>query len=266
MMNSDSPTDVVPSVRGEEVRELGAPMGFHELPDGRREGHDAGGEDHRNHARHVHPQGQIGLAALGHPPPDHALGVLHGNAALAFLHEHDPRDNGEHEEGHHHLEDLVLGRPPAWIPEGSRETIEAKISSEMPLPMPRWVISSPIHISMMQPVVRQTTMRKMCGASKWLTTVRPLWPERVEEEDVANRLRKGQADGQIARVLGDARLTDLAFLGELLQGGDGHLQQLQDDRGGDVGHDPQREDRDPPRPPPEKRFSRPRMFEPPNSF
>ena len=25
--------------------------------------------------------------------------------------------------------------------------IEAKISSEMPLPMPRWVISSPIHIS-----------------------------------------------------------------------------------------------------------------------
>ena len=26
-------------------------------------------------------------------------------------------------------------------------TIEAKIISEMPLPMPRWVISSPIHIS-----------------------------------------------------------------------------------------------------------------------
>ena len=28
-----------------------------------------------------------------------------------------------------------------------REAIEAKIISEMPLPMPRWVISSPSHIS-----------------------------------------------------------------------------------------------------------------------
>ena len=39
----------------------------------------------------------------------------------------------------------------AWTPCGRRETIEAKIISEMPLPMPRWVISSPIHISSMVP-------------------------------------------------------------------------------------------------------------------
>jgi hypothetical protein len=59
----------------------------------------------------------------------------------------------------------------------------------------------------------------------------------VEQEHVADRLREGQADGQVARVLGDPRLANLAFLGELLQGGHGHLQQLQDDRGRDVGHD-----------------------------
>jgi len=46
-------------------------------------------------ARHVHAQRQVGLAALGHAPPDHALGVLHGNSPLAFLHEHDPGDDGE---------------------------------------------------------------------------------------------------------------------------------------------------------------------------
>ena len=40
-----------------------------------------------------------------------------------------------------------------------------------------------------------------------------------------------------------ARLPDLAFFGELLQRWHRHLQQLQDDRGRDVGHDPQREDR-----------------------
>src|ERR1019366_2885345 len=69
--------------------------------------------------------------------------------------------------------------------------------------------------------------------------------EAVEEEDVADRLGEGEPDGQVSRVLGDAGLPHLAFLGELLERGHGHLQQLQDDRGGDVGHDPQREDRDP---------------------
>ena len=36
--------------------------------------------------------------------------------------------------------------------------IEAKISSEMPLPMPRFVISSPIHISSVVPAVSVTTI------------------------------------------------------------------------------------------------------------
>ena len=41
----------------------------------------------------------------------------------------------------------------AWSPLGRRRTIDAKIISEMPLPMPRWVISSPIHISRIVPAV-----------------------------------------------------------------------------------------------------------------
>jgi hypothetical protein len=47
----------------------------------------------------------------------------------------------------------------AWMPAGRPDTIEAKIISEMPLPMPRWVMSSPIHISSTQPAVRQMTIR-----------------------------------------------------------------------------------------------------------
>ena len=103
---------------------------------------------------------------------------------------------------------------------GRRATIEAKISSEMPLPMPRWVISSPIHISSTQPVgeadddqedVRRVEVRDDRFAGFGL--------QRVEQEDVADRLREGEADGQVARVLGDPRLPDLAFLGELLQRG-----------------------------------------------
>ena len=48
-----------------------------------------------------------------------------------------------------HQADIPLGRP---------EAIEAKIISEMPLPMPRWVISSPNHIRSTQPAVIVTTI------------------------------------------------------------------------------------------------------------
>ena len=41
------------------------------------------------------------------------------------------------------------------MPLGMREAIEAKIISEIPLPMPRWVISSPNHMSSTQPAVSE---------------------------------------------------------------------------------------------------------------
>ena len=49
---------------------------------------------------------------------------------------------------------------------GRRETMFAKIISEMPLPMPRWVISSPIHITSTVPAVSEITIRKTCWRSK----------------------------------------------------------------------------------------------------
>ena len=109
-------------------------------------------------------------------------------------------------------------------------TIEAKIISEMPLPMPRWVISSPIHISRIVPAVSDTTIRKTWGVSSFeMIGVPAEAPKRLEEEDVADRLREGQADREVARVLRDARLADLALLLELLQRGDDDREELQDD-------------------------------------
>ena len=51
----------------------------------------------------------------------------------------------------------------ACTPLGRPATIEAKIISEMPLPMPRWVMSSPIHMSSTVPAVSESTIRKTCG-------------------------------------------------------------------------------------------------------
>ena len=46
----------------------------------------------------------------------------------------------------------------AVIPAGIVERIDAKMSSEIPLPMPRFVISSPIHISSAVPAVSVSTI------------------------------------------------------------------------------------------------------------
>ena len=54
------------------------------------------------------------------------------------------------------------------IPLGMRETIEAKIISEMPLPIPRWVISSPIHISSTVPAVSVIAIRKTLPRLKFV--------------------------------------------------------------------------------------------------
>ena len=53
------------------------------------------------------------------------------------------------------------------MPPGIRETIDAKIISEMPLPMPRWVISSPIHMSSIVPAVSEMTIRKTLARLKF---------------------------------------------------------------------------------------------------
>ena len=56
---------------------------------------------------------------------------------------------------------FVVGPPSihARIASGARSMIDAKISSEMPLPMPRFVICSPNHISSTVPAVSVTTIR-----------------------------------------------------------------------------------------------------------
>ena len=64
------------------------------------------------------------------------------------------------------------------MPSGIRETIDAKISREMPLPIPLWVISSPIHIRIVQPAVSVTTIRKTLGKVRAPIT---LWPPKLEE-------------------------------------------------------------------------------------
>ena len=56
-------------------------------------------------------------------------------------------------------------------------------------------------------------------------------------------MQEGQSDRHVAGVFGEFGRARLAFLAQLLEPGDDHAQQLDDDGSRDVGHDPQGEDR-----------------------
>ena len=58
--------------------------------------------------------------------------------------------------------------------EGMLDTTLEKISSDMPLPMPRWVISSPIHMRSAVPAVSTITTSSTLGAVKSGRTSTPV--------------------------------------------------------------------------------------------
>ncbi len=92
----------------------------------------------------------------------------------------------------------ALSRAPA---PGNELTTEAKMSSDMPLPMPRWLISSPIHISRAWPAVRvSTTMITRNGVNTGRTSTPvelppppsrpppPLWKRKARPVDCSSAM------------------------------------------------------------------------------
>ena len=133
-------------------------------------------------------------------------------------------------------------------------TTVAKIRIDMPLPMPRWVMSSPIHMTTAVPAVMREHDEQHAGHVEVRDQVdavgQLLVPPKpptavVEQEGEAGGLEDGEAHGHVAGPLGDLLLADRALLLPLLELGDHHRQQLHDDRAGDVRHDPEREHGEP---------------------
>ena len=116
--------------------------------------------------------------------------------------------------------------------EGRRAAIEVNISSDMPLPTPRLVMSSPSHMISAVPAVMVMTMtamlyiegsRMMCGRAARDQ------PVRAGERDDAGGLQDRERHGQVARVLGDLGFAGAALLAKLLEPRDHDRQQLNDD-------------------------------------
>ena len=130
---------------------------------------------------------------------------------------------------------------------GMRTTMPAKMISEIPLPMPRSVICSPSHMMKAVPevsvmIVSSRNARPGLGTIAAPSgAVHALEPDRNPE-----RLDDADHDRPVPGVLGQLLAPGLALLGQARQVRDDHLEQLEDDRRVDVGHDPERENRQPP--------------------
>ena len=126
-------------------------------------------------------------------------------------------------------------------PRGSPETMPAKISSDMPLPMPRSVICSPSHMTKTLPVVRVSMVIRMKPGPGLMTKS----PGLLQLPGNAQGLHRAQRERQIARPLGNLLASQFAFFLQLGQRLIHHGQQLQNDGRRDVGHDAQGENGQP---------------------
>ena len=111
------------------------------------------------------------------------------------------------------------------------------ISSEIPLPMDRSVISSPSHISTIEPPVRAAIITTHCMSEVW-AVISPSPPILrgflADKIDRADGLDDGQRESQHTGVLVDALAAVLALFVHSFQLGDGLGEQLHDNAGVDV--------------------------------
>ncbi len=194
----------------------------------------------------VHPQGQVcGLSAV-HPPAHHPLGVLDGDPALSSFHDHD----SDHHQNHHRQEDddredgpgsqhpiLIQG-----MGSGRQADHDAGEDDQ----------GDPVSNAALGDLLAEPHhQRRPAGEgehgheSKTPARIRHHRRNRVhafQDRGGGHTLEQAEAHGQVSSVLIDLFSTQLTFLGEPLQEGPDHRQQLQDDGRGDVGSDSQGKD------------------------
>ena len=115
--------------------------------------------------------------------------------------------------------------------------------SEVPLPTPRAVICSPIHIRNMVPPTSVMTQEKRKNQPGIDHRGAEAAAHALEPDGDAVGLEHRDQHREVAGVLVELLAPRLAFLLQRLQRRDGRGHQLDDDAGADVGHDVQREHR-----------------------
>ena len=178
------------------------------------------------------------------PRPMTLRGICTGirRAASAWPSPPPPRPPGSAPKSEHlaERERPLAARSPTICtrPGHSRSRIEKVMSRLIPLPMPRSVICSPSHITNTAPVVSTTTIESRVQKVATGTAPGMLSVKTAK----AYAWVSAMATVSVAGPLGELLLALLVLL-HLADRGHDAARQLEDDRGRDVGHDAQREDR-----------------------
>ena len=225
-----------------------------------REHQQAAGEDDRHHAGLVDPQRQVLPRAAVDPAAADVLGALRGDPPLALRDEHHAGDHADEQHGQHEQRldaELARRRRPVRADvmsaeqlqpaPGMRARMPAMISRLMPLPMPYSSICSPSHIRKTVPAVMVSTADELPAERAAPPSTRNSSCDQAlgddQQADVEPALAEAEHDGGVAGVFVDLLPAAFALLLQLLQRRLDAAQELEDNRGRDVGHDAQAEDR-----------------------
>src|ERR1039457_6650501 len=213
-----------------------------------REGQNRRGEDHRDHTTGVDLERHVGGLPAHHAAAYYALGVLHRNAPLAALHQH----NESHYRDHHRQQQNQR----EGVPLVGDEDIGPDVGDGVRQPYHDTREDDQRHAvadAALADLLAQPHDEGRSGGQRQNGQHRETEP-RIDDDPLlhrhqalgnAERLQDGEDDRQVAGPLGDLAPAQFAFLLQLFESGDHHGQQLQDDRRRDVRHDAQSEDRQP---------------------
>src|SRR5579863_3876547 len=210
-------------------------------------------ENRRNHAAGIHAQRQVGHLPAHHLAAHHALRVLHGNAPLASLDEDNEGDHRPHQRQESDKRDARERTPlPGlrFLPEIKYRARQAdddarKNNERHP------IADAAVGDLLAQPHDEGRAGRESEHGHQDEARTRVV-DERLAAQILAHqrhgnreRLEAAQDNRQVARVLRDLTAAELAFFLQALQVGPHDHHQLQDDRGRNVRHDAERENRQP---------------------
>ena len=219
-----------------------------ELRDRQREHQDRRREDRRDHAGRVQAQREVAHPALHHLATDDAARVLDRDAALRTLAEHDEADERHHECQQHDGADqreLVGAHLLEERAECTRQAHDDAREDHQRDPVADAALGDLLAEPHDEGGARGERHRHHDAEAPAGNGHGALTELAVLERDREERaLEQRDHHRRVAGPLRDLAAALIAFLLELLQRRDHDRQQLENDRGADVGHDAQREDRE----------------------
>src|SRR6266851_4991355 len=207
------------------------------------------GEDDRNHATGIHLERHVGGLPAHDAAAHYTFSVLHGYAPLAAFDQHDERHHRDHhdEDDGQSDEAPFLGDEDVGIDilNGVRQSHDDSGKDDER----HAVANAAVGDLFTEPHDERRARSERDDSHQDEADARvddDIALHGLQAGGDAERLHQRQAHRQVARPLRDLAPAQFPFLLQFFERGDDHGEQLEDDGRRNVGHDAQREDRQPP--------------------